>query len=156
MRRSFAKTTVQSLQSYVSQKNFKREIRMKKSNQTKKRISPLTVLLSLVCVVLVAVTITSQITLNEKTIDNKNTEKELAQIIDENETLCAKIDSKNSIANVEEIAVGELGMIKLQEYQIHYVNLAEDDSVEIADESDGRSFFDGIVASFNILLEYLN
>ena len=129
---------------------------MKKSNQTKKRISPLTVLLSLVCVVLVAVTITSQITLNEKTIDNKNTEKELAQIINENETLCAKIDSKNSIANVEEIAVGELGMIKLQEYQIHYVNLAEDDSVEIADESDGRSFFDGIVASFNILLEYLN
>ena len=156
MRRSFAKTTVQNLQSYVSQKNFKREIRMKKSNQTKKRISPLTVLLSLVCVVLVAVTITSQITLNEKTIDNKNTEKELAQIIDENETLCAKIDSKNSIANVEEIAVGELGMIKLQEYQIHYVNLAQDDSVEIADESDGRSFFDGIVASFNILLEYLN
>ena len=156
MRRSFLKTTVPSLQSYVSQRNFKREIRMKKTNQTKKRISPLTVLLSIVCVVLVAVTITSQITLNEKTIDNKNTEKELIQLIDENETLCAKIDSKNSIANVEEIAVGELGMVKLQEYQIHYVNLAEDDSVEIADESEGRSFFDGIVASFNILVEYLN
>jgi cell division protein FtsB len=104
----------------------------------------------------VVVTITSQITLNEKTIDNKNMEKELELIVDENETLAAKIESKNSIANVEEIAVEQLGMIKLQEYQIHYVNLAEDDSVEIADESEKGSFFDGIVASFNILLEYLN
>lgn len=108
------------------------------------------------CVVLVVMTITSQITLNEKTIDNKNMEKELELIMDENETLAAKIESKNSIANVEEIAVGQLNMVKLQEYQIHYVNLAEDDSVEIASDTEKGSFFDGIVASFNILLEYLN
>ena len=83
-------------------------------------------------------------------------EKELELIMDENETLAAKIESKNSIANVEEIAVGQLNMVKLQEYQIHYVNLAEDDSVEIASDTEKGSFFDGIVASFNILLEYLN
>ena len=129
---------------------------MKKTKQTKKRISPLTLLLSMACVVLVVMTITSQITLNEKTIDNKNMEKELELIMDENETLAAKIESKNSIANVEEIAVGQLNMVKLQEYQIHYVNLAEDDSVEIASDTEKGSFFDGIVASFNILLEYLN
>lgn len=129
---------------------------MKKVKKTKKYASPLTVLLSIACMVLVVVTITSQITLNEKTINNKNMEKELELIVDENEMLAAKIESKNSIANVEEIAVGQLGMVKLQEYQIHYVNLAEDDSVEIADESEKGSIFDGIVASFNILLEYLN
>ena len=47
---------------------------MKKVKKTKKYASPLTVLLSLACVVLVVVTIVSQITLNEKTIDNKNME----------------------------------------------------------------------------------
>ena len=58
--------------------------------------------------------------------------------------------------NLEEIATEQLGMVKLESYQIHTVNLAGDDSVEIIAEEKKDGFFDGIVASFNILLEYLN
>lgn len=128
-----------------------------KKNKTKKRyVSPFTVIAALACVILASVVLNGYISLNELTITTNNKEKELAEVVDANEVLAIEIDRKNSLGNIERIATEELGMVKLQSYQIHTVNLASDDSVEIVTESEDNSFIDGIVASFNILLEYLN
>ncbi len=130
---------------------------MKKAKKTKKRyFSPFTVFSTLIVVILTAFVLYGNISLNELTIENSNKQKELAAVIDANEILRLEIDRKNSLGNIEQIATEQLGMVKLQDYQIHTVNLESDDSVEIASTDDKNSIIDGIVASFNILLEYLN
>ena len=66
------------------------------------------------------------------------------------------IESKNQMDEIERIATEELGMIKIENYQIQTINLLTDDTVEIIkDEPKDSSWWDGIVAEFNILLEYL-
>ena len=70
--------------------------------------------------------------------------------------LCVEIDRKNSLASIEQIATEQLGMVKLEAFRIHTVNLADSDTVEIAPEKEKKSFLDGVVSSFNILYEYLN
>ena len=130
---------------------------MKKTKKAKKGyFSPFTVFATVVVVFLTAFILYGNISLNELTIENSNKQKELAAVIDSNEILRLEIDRKNSLGNIEQIATEQLGMVKLQDYQIHTVNLESDDSVEIVSSQDKNGFIDGIVASFNILLEYLN
>lgn len=130
---------------------------MKKAKKTKKRyFSPFTVFATVIVVILVSFVLYGNISLNELTIENSNSQKELASVIDSNEILRLEIERKNSLGNIEQIATEQLGMVKLQDYQIHTVNLESDDSVEIVTTDDKNTIIDGIVASFNILLEYLN
>ena len=137
--------------------NFKRGIRMKKNTVSKKKkFSPSTALLSLICVVLACFALYNIISLNELTLDISDTKDELEQLQSDNSVLAIQIERKNSLENIEEIATEQLGMVKLESYQIHSVNLVEDDSIEVVTAEKDRGFFDGIVASFNILVEYLN
>lgn len=130
---------------------------MKKTTKTKKKyMSPFTAIASVVCLLLAVFVLRGYISLNELTITSNKMEKELQTISDENAIIELEIDRKNSLGNIEQIATEQLSMVKLQSYQIHAVNLAHDDSVEIVNDSADNSIFDGIVASFNILLEYLN
>ncbi len=130
---------------------------MKKVKNTKKKyFTPFTLFASIVCVALAVFVLNGYISLNELAITNAKMEKELQSLCDQNTVLELEIERKNSLGNIEEIATEQLSMVKLQSYQIHAVNLANDDSVEIAAPSNDSSLFDGIVASFNILVEYLN
>ena len=130
---------------------------MKKVKKTKKKyFSPFTVFATAIVVILVSFVLYGNISLNELTIENSNKQKELAAVVDSNEILRLEIERKNSLGNIEQIATEQLGMVKLQDYQIHTVNLESDDSVEITTVNDKNTIIDGIVASFNILLEYLN
>lgn len=128
-----------------------------KKNRTKKRyVSPFTLCASFVCILLAAVVLNGYISLNELSREVTNKKKELETLEGENSVLSLAIDRKNSLGNIEEIATEQLGMVKLESYQIHTVNLAKDDSVEVITEEKSGSFLDGIVASFSILVEYLN
>ncbi len=130
---------------------------MKNNKKTKRKyFSPFTALATVIVVALTAFILYGNISLNELTIENSNKQKELLAVVDANEILRLEIDRKNSLGNIEQIATEQLGMVKLQDYQIHTVNLESDDSVEIVKESDRATIIDGIVASFNILLEYLD
>lgn len=130
---------------------------MKKSNVKKiKYLSPYTTIVAIACVLLSVFLLFGNISLNELTLESGRNENTIKTLDSENEVLALKIEEKNSLDNIEEIATEQLGMVKLESYQIHTVNLAGDDSVEIIAEEKKDGFFDGIVASFNILLEYLN
>ncbi len=129
---------------------------MKKTNSKKKYLSPFTLCAAFVCVVLALSVLNCCISLNELTHEMSSKKKELETVSTENSVLNIAIERKNSLGNIEEIATEQLGMIKLESYKIQTVNLAQDDSVEIVTEKETRGFFDGIVASFNILVEYLN
>lgn len=130
---------------------------MKKTKTTKKKyLSPFTFCVSAVCVLLAAFVLNGYISLNELTLSSVSKKKELDELSARNSILCVEIDRKNSLASIEQIATEQLGMVKLESFRIHTVNLADSDTVEIAPEKEKKSFLDGVVSSFNILYEYLN
>ena len=57
------------------------------------------------------------------------------------------------LENIEQIAVQRLGMSKIQQYQINYVNLGSEDRCEIVAVDDG---FGEVFRSFSMIWEYLN
>ena len=130
---------------------------MKKTNKTNKlHFSPYTVCASIACIVLSVFVLSGYISLNELTLESNRNARELEALESQNEVLMFQIEQKNSLGNIEQVATEKLGMVKLESYQVHTVNLAGDDSVEVITEEKGNDFLDGVVASFNILLEYLN
>ena len=130
---------------------------MKKNTAAKKKyMTPFTACLSVVCILLAVFVLNGYISLNELTLQSSSKKKELTELESRNSVLNVEIDRKNSLANIEKIATEQLGMIKLDSYRIHTVNLADGDKVELAPEKEKSDFMDGVIKSFNILYEYLN
>ena len=99
----------------------------------------------------------SHIALNEVSSDLLAAKKELSSLEGEAGALQVSIDRKNSMDEIERIATEELGMSKIENYQIQTINLLTDDTVEIIkDEPKNDSWWDGVVQEFNILVEYLS
>ena len=99
----------------------------------------------------------SHIALNEVSSELLAAKQELTKLEGEAGNLQVSIDSKNSMGEIERIATEELGMVKIENYQIQTINLLKDDTVEIVkDTPTNDSWWDGVVAEFNILLEYLS
>ena len=130
---------------------------MKKKETTKKKyLSPFTFCACAVCVLLAAFVLNGYISLNELTLQSAKKKRELSELDSRNAVLCVEIDRKNSLASIVQIATEQLGMVKLESFRIQTVNLADDDTVEIAPKKEKNTFLDGVVTSFNILYEYLN
>ncbi len=99
----------------------------------------------------------SHIALNNVSDQLIRAKNELTALEGEAGALQVSIDTKNKMGEIERIATEELGMVKIENYQIQTINLLTDDTVEIVkDEPKNNSWWDGVVAEFNILLEYLN
>ncbi len=99
----------------------------------------------------------SHIALNEVSSELLAAKQQLTKLEGEAGNLQVSIDSKNSMGEIERIATEELGMVKIENYQIQTINLLTDDTVEIVkDTPTNDSWWDGVVAEFNILLEYLS
>ncbi len=99
----------------------------------------------------------SHIALNEVSSDLLAAKSDLTKLEGETGALQVSIESKNSMDEIERIATEELGMVKIENYQIQTINLLTDDTVEIIkDEPTNDSWWDGVVAEFNIILEYLS
>lgn len=128
---------------------------MKKLNLKNIRWSVL--LIAMIFVAIGGYLLYSHIALNEVSSDLLAAKRDLTKLEGEAGTLQVSIESKNSMGEIERIATEELGMVKIENYQIQTINLLTDDTVEIIkDEPANDSWWDGVVAEFNILLEYLS
>lgn len=128
---------------------------MKKLNLRNVRWS--VVLIAAVFIAIGGYLLYSHIALNEVSSELLAAKQELTKLEGEAGNLQVSIDSKNSMGEIERIATEELGMVKIENYQIQTINLLTDDTVEIIkDEPTNDSWWDGVVAEFNILLEYLS
>lgn len=115
------------------------------------------VLIAMVFIAIGGYLLYSHIALNEVSSDLLAAKRELTKLEGEAGTLQVSIEHKNSMDEIERIATEELGMVKIENYQIQTINLLTDDTVEIIkDEPKNDSWWDGVVAEFNILLEYLS
>ena len=83
-------------------------------------------------------------------------DKELLELQSENTYLKAQQDKILSLAVVEQKAINELGMMKMDKSQIEYVDLSSPDKVEIAHTSVNMSnIFSKLATSLSALLEYI-
>ena len=87
----------------------------------------------------------------ERKIENINAEMQVAK--SENVRLASAIDGMFSIANVEDFATNVLGMAKLEDYQIEYVDLSAEDKVLYsgAPKAADEGFFSSVKAYFTEL-----
>lgn len=80
-------------------------------------------------------------------------ERNLESVQSENVRLQSELESKMTLKNVEEYAVKVLGLQKLNNTQIEYVETQTDDVVEIPEED--KNIFVRIKDKFDKLVEYI-
>lgn len=86
-------------------------------------------------------------------------ENELAALESDGNALNAKKEQRFNLTYVEDVAVNQLGMVKLDKNQITYVAISNPEKITVAGSEPAESasgLVAGIVKSFNAVVEYLN
>ena len=78
----------------------------------------------------------------------------LAEAQEENSLLQSRLDSKANISYIEEYAANELGMTKVTNSQINYLDVNTENLIEVTPENNG-SIFSAVADWFGDLLEYI-
>ena len=78
----------------------------------------------------------------------------LAEAQEENSLLQSRLDSKANISYIEEYAANELGMAKVTNSQINYLDVNTENLIEVTPENNG-SIFSAVADWFGDLLEYI-
>lgn len=104
-----------------------------------------TLLCGIILVALVCGLLYSNVQKNELTTDIQRTQNLLAEAMSENDYLRSELESTTGMRNVEELATSTLGLMKVDNSQITYVNL-ENESVIVTAENGFQRFFSGLQA----------
>ena len=88
---------------------------------------------------------------NELTTQANNLKSEYEDLVNEEIQLNVQIDAKAELNNIEAIATS-MGMSKIQQHQIEYVNLGSEDRAEVIAVDDGLG---GLFRNFSMIWEYL-
>lgn len=94
-------------------------------------LNPNLVLLALIIGALAVSVVMSSVSLSEKTYEASGLKDELSTLSSEATVLETRQDERFSLAAVEAYAVDELGMIKLSNEQLRYVDISNPDKVEV-------------------------
>ena len=114
----------------------------------------------LACIVLVAVVsvyiLFCQMQLTQLTAEVSDQNETLSELTAENVSLNTKRVNSMSMDEVEEYAANELGMVKMDNSQIEYVELTNPDSVTVANSGVSLdTLFAGLARSFSAIVEYI-
>lgn len=97
----------------------------------------------------------NQIAITEVTNQVSEKTKELETLQNEYRMLQNEMESSVALANIETIVTRDMGMVKLDESQITYVNLSEGDAKVVPNDSDA-GFFSKTKNSIRNLVEYIS
>lgn len=80
-------------------------------------------------------------------------DKQYAALKDEETRLNVELDSRVCMKDIDEYITDELGMVKLEKYQVNYIDLSQGDTMAVTQEEEGLfqkigELFDGIRAYF--------
>lgn len=114
----------------------------------------------LACIAILAVTsayiLFCQMQLTQITAQVSEQSDKLDELAAENVSLTTKKVNSMNLDEVEEYAANELGMVKIDNSQIEYVELTNPDSVTVADSGISLdTLFAGLVRSFSAIVEYI-
>ena len=114
-----------------------------------------TVAVAVVMAALVVGFFYSQATITELTVDVQNVQSDLVNEQSTYNYLSGVLDSKTSLRNVEQIAAGELGLVKVDRSQVTYFSL-ESESVINRPETAAQKITEFLSTGLLSLMEYLN
>lgn len=126
-------------------------------NKTKFKFTFGQILMGVMVLVLAAGLVLNYLSLNEVSSQLADANKQYEKLVTQGEALTREIEQQVNFSNIDQLATERLGMIKLESYQIQYVDIVEADSMSatLANKSESDGLVDNIVRSFSILVEYL-
>lgn len=114
-----------------------------------------TVAVLVIMAALVVGYLNSQAAITELTVDIQNAQSELVSEQSTYNYLSGVLDSKTSLRNVEQVAAGELGLVKADRSQVTYFSL-ESESVINRPESPAQQITEFLSTSLLSLMDYLD
>ena len=114
-----------------------------------------TVAAAVVMVALVVGFLYSQAVITELTVDIQDVQSQLVSEQSTYNYLSGVLDSKTSLRNVEQIAAGQLGLVKADRSQVTYFSL-ESESVINRPETAAQKITEFLSTGLLSLMEYLN
>ncbi|MBR5479022.1 MAG: cell division protein FtsL [Clostridia bacterium] len=145
-----------------TKKKAKAEVKVKEEAPAKSKpiISGFALVAWIVCMALFFGIIYSYMRLNEVSAHVSNLQNEIQTIREENQMLEIEKEQMYGSQRLQEIAVNQLGMQKIQKSQITYVNTNAGDYTEIAQsrtmKNGDSTLIAGIARGFNLFIEYIN
>lgn len=134
-----------------------RVIENKKRNEAPSELSRFEVLkmfMALIGVVsIVVVMINFRVKLTELTGQISNQEAVLSSLEIEQEGILSELNSADNLSHIEQYAKNDLGMSKLESYQVRYITTEEDDVISIGDGQ--PTFADKIKNFINEFVAYI-
>ncbi len=125
------------------------------TRRAKKSVSPLRLFCCAVLLVcLVAVAICNQVAMVEKGHQLSLAQQELETLKNEAAILQTKLESTASTKTIEENA-SQLGMGRVEPYQINYVQLTGEDKIEVAEGPGDSVVIQSALSVYHDLLEYM-
>lgn len=107
------------------------------------------VVLGIVCAILY-----NNMILTELTSQIEDAEAQFEMLKNDNRVMQVALEGKTSLRAVQEIAEGQLGMAKVESYQVQYIDLGEGDRVVLA-RAPQLGLADHIHMAYRSVLEYL-
>lgn len=95
-----------------------------------------------------------KVELSRITNEQSQLQSQLTELQENNLSLKSELDSKTSIVKVEDYAENTLGLTKLNKAQIEYVELENNQVIEVVEKKDD-SFFSSAKKWFKNVLEYI-
>ena len=95
------------------------------------------------------------LSLNEVSAKLCAANKKYDTLVGEEKALSFEVEKQVNFTNIDKLATERLGMVKLQPHQVQYVTLTEADTMTVKENGNENALVSNLVASFNILVEYL-
>ncbi len=114
----------------------------------------LTIFLVVGIVVLLLLTVNCSISQNEKNAELRTLNNELAATVNEGTKLQIEIDRRSDFFSVEQYASNELGMHKLEKYQIQYIQYDVSGTAELLNSEEDEDFFGQVAKAFSAIGDF--
>lgn len=114
----------------------------------------LTIFLVVGIVVLLLLTVNCSIKQNEKNAELRTLNNELSAVSNEGTKLQIEIDRRSDFFSVEQYASEELGMHKIENYQIQYIQYDISGTAELLNSEEDEDFFGRVTKAFSAIGDF--
>ncbi|MBO5248822.1 MAG: cell division protein FtsL [Clostridia bacterium] len=118
------------------------------------KLNFVTIFLVVGIVVLLLLTVNCSISQNEKNAELRALNTELSAAANEGTKLQIEIDRRSDFFSVEQYASEELGMHKLENYQIQYIQNHVSGTAELLHNEENENFFGQVAKAFSAIGDF--
>ena len=152
-------STAYDLSKFERKQEKKPQIRVIKGKKAQRvnRVAIVKIFFAAVIVIgITSLMIVNRVALTEIGEEINAANEDLQILQSENTRLNVELEEKMSLDNIEEKAVNELGLTKMNNYQVQYLNLTQEDKIELTNPKSSGNIFDTIAGWFDKIKEYLS